>query len=453
MLSFFKNNQTKTYKLLNRNKIHKRYHFLKKIGEGGIGKVSLFFDKLLNRIVAVKGLKEENQHNKNLIQAFISEIKLISYLDHPGIVPIFDAFLSREKNINYSMKPIEGKRLSDLLQSKPAYEKVSETSINKYLEIFKKLSETLSYVHDKGVIHLDIKPDNILVGHYGEVILMDWGSARLYDPTPYYEFFKNRLRNTKMARIDKEPENMIIGTPNYMSPEQTKNDRESLTPSSDIFSAGIVFYQMMTGLHPFPEIHDTSVVMAQVRNLDPIPICKINNDIPMRLSVICDKMLKKDAMFRYHSFKEIIDDIDEFCNSGQGFSTMNYQPGAIIFNEGDQGDYSFKILSGKVQVYKTIDKKRKVLAELGKGEIVGELAVFSNQPRTATIKVLEPTTIRIMDKESVDREIEKLSPWVGKMIFSLSERFIQLNEKHIQKEHINTLAAIQNQQKPYSMSN
>jgi serine/threonine protein kinase len=377
----------------------------------------------------------------------------MSYLDNPGIVPIFDAFLSRKKNINYSMKPIEGKCLSDLFQSEPAYEKGSGTSLNKYLEIFKKLSETLSYVHDKGVIHLDIKPDNILIGNYGEVILMDWGSARLYDPTPYYEFFKNKLRNTKMVRIEKEPENMIIGTPNYMSPEQTKSDRESLTPSSDIFSAGIVFYQMMSGMHPFPEIHDSNVAMAQVCNLDPIPIYKINNDIPMRLSMICDKMLKKDAMFRYHNFKEIINDIDEFCNSGQGFSTMTYQPGNIIFNEGDEGNYSFKILSGRVEVYKTIDKKRKVLAELGKGEIVGELAVFSNQPRTATIKVLEQTTIRIMDKESVDREIEKLSPWVGKMISSLSERFINLNEKHIQNEHIHSTAAIHNQQKPYSMSN
>jgi CRP-like cAMP-binding protein len=140
-------------------------------------------------------------------------------------------------------------------------------------------------------------------------------------------------------------------------------------------------------------------------------------------------MLQKDPGVRYGSFKDILEDISEFCNSGQAFSTRTYKPGEILFREGDAGDFAFEILLGAVEVIKSVEGKEKVLARLKKGEIVGELAIFAGQPRTATVRAVEPTAIRVMDKASVEKELDKLSPWVGKMITSLSNRFIEINEK------------------------
>ena len=125
---------------------------------------------------------------------------------------------------------------------------------------------------------------------------------------------------------------------------------------------------------------------------------------------------------------------DEFLNSGQAFSTRIYKPGDFICKEGEVGDYSFKILSGKVEVSKDTDGEKTVLATLGRGETVGELSVFSKMPRSATVVAVEQTTIRIMDKESVEKELEKLSPWVGNMISDLSKRFMDQNKKIIELE-------------------
>ncbi len=412
-----------------------RYHFLSGLGEGGLAVVSSCFDKVLNRVVAVKELKRSKRNNPHLLRAFVTEAKLVSYLDHPGIVPIYDTFFERNNKLCYSMKLIEGMRLTSLLKYRSRGKGDTKgVPLSKLIEIFMKICETLAYVHDKGVIHLDIKPDNVLIGKYGEVFIMDWGNARLYNQKPYFEYFNQHMDDIKLANLEKEAEHMILGTPHYMSPEQTSKSRAELTPSSDIFSAGIILYQMLTGTHPFGHVDETREIMMEIRSFRPKPAHKVNSDIPLRVSMICEHMLEKDRRLRYHSFKEVLEDLDDFYNSGQAFETRTYKPGEAIVKEGDIGDYSFKILSGKVEVTKKSNGKKKVLAELGEDEIFGELAIFTKQPRTATVTALQTTTIRIMDRESVEKELEKLSPWVGYMITSLSNRFIEMNDKILKLE-------------------
>lgn len=427
--------KTEYAKLKQSFKEKKRYHLIQKIGEGGLSVISSFFDRFLNRVVAIKELKGVRRNNPHLLKAFITEVKLISYLDHPGVVPIFDTFLQRDDKLCYSMKLIEGIRLSSLLEYRLKGERKYGVSLSQFLDIFTKLCETLAYVHDRGVIHLDVKPDNIMVGKYGEVMIMDWGNARLYNTKPYYDYLNQHLESVKLANFEKEADNIILGTPHYMSPEQTDHSRETLTPSSDIFSAGIILYQMLTGVHPFIFVEETMEIMKQIRDHNPKPAHDINSDIPVRLSMICQNMLEKDRSLRYKSLKDVLEDLDGFFTSGQAFSTRTYLPGDTIVKEGEAGDYSFKIISGKVEVSKMVEGKQKVLAQLGKDEIFGELAIFTKQPRIATVEAMEPTTIRIMDKESVEKELEKLSPWVGNMITGLSKRFIELNKKLVEMDN------------------
>jgi serine/threonine protein kinase len=407
----------------------KRYFFLQKIGEGGLGTVSTYFDTFLNRIVAVKELKKENRKKSNCMQTFINEARLISYLDHPGVVAVYNTFFWDDRSLCYSMKMIEGSNLGVYLETFAPHTRLLH-SLNPCLDIIKKICETLAFVHDRGVIHLDLKPENIMVGSYGEVLIMDWGTARLFNSKPYFDYLQRHADEPGLVKFEEEARDVILGTPMYMSPEQTCSTRDRLTPASDIFSVGILISEMLAGRHPFPA-GDLAALMRQIREYEPPPLHEVNSDVPRRLSQICARMLAKKPENRYRSFHEILADITEFQNSGQAFSTRTCRQGEIIFREGDPGDYAFIVILGKVGVFKSVDNCDTLVAELGRDEIVGELAIFSGQPRTATIIALEPTVIRIMSRADVERELDKLSPWVGKMISGLSKRFINLNEKMV----------------------
>ncbi len=416
--------------LLEKFKNSCRYHPLSLIGEGGRAKVCGSFDLNLNRIVAVKELKEQSLKDYYLVQSFLTEARLTGYLDHPGVVSIYDAYLRDDGTPCYTMKLIEGKSLSEILYySEREGQGSLVTNLARYMDIFEKLCETLAYVHDRGVIHLDLKPDNIMIGSYGEVVIMDWGNARFYDLGPFRRYV-HQLRNLadKLLIEEVQQDGFIVGTPSYMSPEQTRLSRDRLTPSSDIFSLGIILYEMLTGRHPFPA-GTTEEVIGKICGFSPAAPDSVNREIPRKLSQICMKMLEKDVENRYMSFHEVMRDIDALSSSGQAFVTRTIDRGKVICREGDIGTCSFTILRGSVEISKMVDGRKKVLAVLGEGEVVGELAVFTNRPRTATVTTLEPTTIRIMHRADIDAELEKLSPWVGRMIQNLSERFIQLNDK------------------------
>jgi eukaryotic-like serine/threonine-protein kinase len=404
-----------------------RYRHLAPLGEGGLAQVNCVFDTLLNRIIAVKELKPESRKNKYLLQAFINEAKLMGYLDHPGVVPVFDTFQSIENGPTYTMKLISGMKL-DALMEKRTDSAGTPLPLTAFYDIFEKLCYTLAYVHDKGVIHLDLKPDNIMIGQYGEVMVADWGNARLYDPAPYQEYLRRYMPDTGMAQFEKEDENIILGTPRYMSPEQTSTTRAMLRPASDIFSTGLMLYEMLAGAYPYTA-QTAEELAGQIRKFTPPPVHEANPEVPRRLSQICQRMMERKAENRYQTFHDVLRALAEFRNSGQAFPVRLCTAGEIIFNEGEDGTYAFSIISGKVEIFKTIKGLKTSLAVLGNNEVVGELAIITKQPRSATAQAIEPTVIRIMSHELVEKELEKLSPWVGGMITGLCGRLIDTNNK------------------------
>jgi len=236
------------------------------------------------------------------------------------------------------MKLIEGNSLEQFTTTNKTL------TLTEYLEIFIKLFETMAYVHDKGVLHLDLKPSNIMLGQYGELLIVDWGNARLYNKSSYEDYLAKYGSAYKLEDLE-EKEIFISGTPRYMSPEQTTSKREGLLPASDIFSIGILFYQMLTGKHPFPA-NNLNSLLEQIRHFHPPILHSINPKIPRRLSRICQKMLEKDINQRYNNFHEILADIRTLLDTGGTFDVVSYKEGEIIFKEGDQGGFAFIILSG-----------------------------------------------------------------------------------------------------------
>ncbi len=387
-----------------------RYRLLGSLGKGTYTEVFSCFDCFTNRVVAMKQLRKEFLNDEKIVTAFLTEQKLISYIDHPGIVVLYDSFINSDSLPCYTMKMISGHDLRWEMRSRTRAQLIA---------IFTKLCETMAYVHDKGVIHLNLCPENVMLGQYGEVTIADWGTADLFDHRPYEEFLK-LIKNVPTVP-DVLPRNSFDISP-YNSPEQLSGDAESISPSSDIFSMGVVLYEIITGTQPFTEksgLLSTSITAPQ-------EICP---DVPEMLSNICTKMLEKDPYNRYHSFHEVLIDIDKFQNSGTAFSTKTFGAGEEIFKEGDLGNYAFTVLEGQVEISRMLDGKKIILAQLGKNEFAGELAIFANEKRSATVTSINPqTVIRIMDRQSVEQELLKLSPWVRNMITGLSKRFLKLND-------------------------
>ncbi len=411
------------------NNREKRYKKLYRFGSGGLADVDCMFDTWLNRVDAVKKLKDRSKRDKHLVKAFITESRMMAFLNHPNIIPIYDISKDSHNNLRYTMKAIEGKSLCSIMDLNLSSNNHNQETITQYIDIFKTLCNTMAYVHDKGVIHLDLKPENIMIGLYGDVLIVDWGNASLYNKEPYHKYIKKFTNDIKLAKLDHEDQDIILGTPTYMSPEQTNTPRDMLTPASDIFSLGLILYKMLTGTHPFPVDQETGDIMKEVCNSSIEAPNHLRAETPKELSRICMKMLEKDVDKRYNNLNNVVKEINRFQASGSEFTVKTYQKGDIVFNEGDSGKYAFNILSGSVEVYKTIGGGKRVLAVLGQGNIVGELALLTDNPRSATVMALEDTKIQVLKEEKIKKELSKLNPWVENMITGLSSRFTQLSDK------------------------
>jgi serine/threonine-protein kinase len=394
-----------------------RYRILGQLGAGRTADVVSALDTRTNRMVALKCLRERYRHDSRAIKRFINEIRLISYLDHPGVVALHDAFLMEDGLPAYAMKLFKGAALRWDMQSKTR---------GQLLAVFIKLCETMASVHDRGVAHCDINPESVVSGQYGEVLIMDWANAHLFDERPYRETFA-LVRDAPEPPVD-EDDRGFCGAEPYMSPELIQGTPEAMSAGTDIFSMGVMLYEMMSGAAPFAG-DAAAAIKERICTVEPPALHQTCPDIPLALSRICGRMMHKDPFMRYHSFHEVLIDIDRFQNSGQAFQARKLDRGQIICREGERGDFAFVVVAGSVVVYRESAGERAILATLGQGEIVGELSIFAGEPRTATVAAAESgTIIRIMDRQSVEQELGKLSPWVDTMITGLSKRFIALND-------------------------
>jgi len=404
-----------------------RYVPVAKIGEGGAAVVSRTFDSTLQRLVAAKELKQGPDADATARRSFTREARLVCYLDHPGVVPIYDQYATPAGRPGYVMKLVEGESLSRRLRFDPPA-RATPLPVAETVGLLSRVAETLAYAHDRGVAHLDVKPDNVMLGRYGEVFLVDWGNARLFDPRPYRAHLGENARDDEVRLLVEEPPDLLSGTPHFMSPEQTCRPRAELGPSSDLFSAGTLLYLALTGEVPF-RAGGVNALLQAIRETDPAPVRSLNPEVPLRLQEICQRMLRKDPAERYADFHALLADLAAYRDAGQGFPVRQFEAGATVFEEGASGDRAFVVLSGRVAVTRWAPEGARRIAELGPGEIVGELAILTGEGRSATVTALEPTALRVLEKGEVERELAKLAPWVGTMVSSLARRFLGLTEE------------------------
>jgi serine/threonine protein kinase/Tfp pilus assembly protein PilF len=257
-----------------------KYQIAQKIGEGGMGIVYKAKDTKLDRSVALKFLSSDLTRDREARKRFIQEALAAAALDHPNICTIYE-FDEAEGKTFISMAYIEGQSLKTKIDSGPI-------ELDEAVRIAMQVAEGLQEAHKKGVVHRDIKSDNIMIDERGQPKIMDFGLARIAGG----------------ALITKE--GMTMGTIAYMSPEQARG--EEVDQRSDIWSLGVVFYELLTGQLPFKGEHDQTVVFS-ILNDDPKPISSLRPDTPMHVKQVVYKALEKDHAQRYQSAHEFIQDL------------------------------------------------------------------------------------------------------------------------------------------------
>ena len=261
-----------------------RYEIIEIIGVGGMAVVYKAFDNIDNRIVAVKILKDEYLTNEEFRRRFKNESKAIAVLSHPNIVKVFD--VSYGDRLQYIvMEYVEGITLKEYIEQQG----VIDTREAVYFVT--QILRALQHAHDKGIVHRDIKPQNIMLISDGTIKVTDFGIARF-----------SRSETKTMTET-------AIGSVHYISPEQAKG---SVTDSkSDLYSVGVVLYEMLTGKLPFQSDNAVSVALMQLQK-DPIQPRQINPNIPVGLEQIIMRAMQKNPNDRYQSASEMLVDIDEY---------------------------------------------------------------------------------------------------------------------------------------------
>lgn len=276
------------------------YELLEEIARGGMGVVYKARQTSLSRIVALKMILSGSLAGDQEVRRFKSEAEAAARLDHPGIVPIFE--IGEHSGQHYfSMGFVEGRSLADRLRAGPLPPREAA-------ELLVKIFEAVQYAHNKGVVHRDLKPGNVLIDGSGSPRVSDFGLAKQLDS------------DSEMTKTGQ-----VLGTPAYMPPEQASGKVKEVGPLSDVYALGAMFYAMLTGRPPF-QAATTVDTLRQVIEQAPVPLRRLNTRIPKDLETICLKCLEKEPERRYRSADSLGLDLQRYLRG----EPINARPVSVV---------------------------------------------------------------------------------------------------------------------------
>jgi len=299
----------------------KRYVQVGHLGRGGMAVVSESIDEYFQRKIAFKTLKDGPNRNKREME-FIREAMIMAKLEHPGIVPIHDLITDHGDMPSITMGKVQGISLQAKIQE--CCKKPEAWPLEERLQFFLKLVEIVAYSHSRGVLHRDIKPGNVMIGEVGEVILLDWGLAKVMEKNHGFneeDSSISRIEDTVLTSLE-SMSGSIKGTPYYMSPEAARGRTELVNEQSDVFSLGAVLYELITlefyikGTKAMEVLANAADSHTQSLESD-VLISKIKADtkrLAPEIIFILKKTLEPERVFRYQSAKELQHDLIAYFN-------------------------------------------------------------------------------------------------------------------------------------------
>jgi WD40 repeat protein len=288
-----------------------RYALVREHASGGSGRIWVAWDHDLNREVALKELFPEWAERPELLQRFLDEARITGQLDHPGIVPVHDLARPADKQPpSYTMRLVKGRSLDEAVEAYHRRRLAGQAQPLEraaLLQAFVQVCQTVAYAHDRGVIHRDLKGLNVLLGDYGEVIVLDWGLAKVLGrpegntPLPAVTLDPAETHNPSQPGL-------LLGTPSYMAPEQAAGRQDLVDRRTDVYGLGAILYEVLTGRPPFlgstPE-----EVRRQVCAAAPAHPCAVCPSAPPALAAVCLRALAKEPWQRYASALELAEEV------------------------------------------------------------------------------------------------------------------------------------------------
>ena len=398
------------------------YELQDRIGAGGFAEVFRVRDLRLKRDLAVKVLRPDLGLSPDLVMRFRREAETIANLRHPHIVPVYDVGEDPNGCLFFTMKLVQGQPLKHIIKSLPPG-KIETGVLFNLLEVVIKVCDALAFAHSKGILHCDVKPDNVMVGDFGQVYLMDWGIARAME----HEEAPRPSKPPRAGRAASATDESVIGTVAYMSPEQAQGNRALLDPRADVFLLGGLLYEILARRPPYmADGFEATLKAAIACDVPPLrSVCK-EGSVPSELERIVGKAMARQRSQRHAGPSELKDDLVRFMRGGTEFPQTTFPKGSYVVKEGDPGDSAYIIVSGRCEVLKIIDGTVSVMQKLGPGQVFGEMAILTDSPRTATVLATEETTVLVVTKDVFEQELEAMKPWMRSVLQMVASRFRDL---------------------------
>jgi eukaryotic-like serine/threonine-protein kinase len=293
-----------------------RYVPLRPHAEGGLGEVFVARDEELHREVALKQIRARYAHDPVSRARFVLEAEITGNLEHPGVVPVYGFGQYEDRRPYYAMRFVKGDSLQKAIErfhrGGPRGAGQRSLGLRKLLTSFVAVCQAVHYAHSRGVLHRDLKPENVMLGKFGEVLVVDWGLAKPLDrPTADAErsLADQPLRPGGSGGAQTVA-GSTLGTPAYMSPEQAEGRLEQLTRASDVYSLGATLYSLLTGQAPFRG--DTAEVLQRVRAGDFPPPRAVNAHVPPALEAVCLKAMALRPGDRYPSARDLAEELEHW---------------------------------------------------------------------------------------------------------------------------------------------
>jgi eukaryotic-like serine/threonine-protein kinase len=292
-----------------------RFEILRPHAWGGLGEVFVAQDRELNREVALKKMHERHAGNADSRMRFLLEAEITGGLEHPGIVPVYGLGMAQDGRPYYAMRFIRGQTLKEAIEqfhsAGPRSETERRIELRRLLNRFQAVCNAIEYAHNCGVIHRDLKPSNIMLGKYGETLVVDWGLAKAMGRRDHPTTDESTLVPSSGTGSSETLPGSAIGTPAFMSPEQANGQIAQIGPASDVYSLGATLYALLTRKEPF-ESSVIGVILGKVQSGDfPPPIVR-NPLVPPPLNAICLKAMSLAPEDRYPSCAALASDIEHW---------------------------------------------------------------------------------------------------------------------------------------------
>jgi len=279
-----------------------RYGYFKTIARGGKCIIKSCKDFHLSRVVAYKTLKPELADDEFENQRFLREARVTAMLQHPNTVPVYELSRNNSGHYYFTMKLVHGTTLREILNGEATVDGWNDAPLRRLVEVLIQVCHALDYAHNHGVVHRDVKPANILVGPFGEVLLLDWGLAKVWGMNDDGDLAAAAGPSTPSLT----GQGSLQGTVPYMSPEQVQESAD-LDHRTDVYSLGAVLYEVLTGTSMIPPgpLHQMMNAILEAGPINPQAAAP-ERDVPTSLAEICQRCVAVSADERYASAHELL---------------------------------------------------------------------------------------------------------------------------------------------------